>query len=174
MPLPRANPLLTVHRLREVLRYDPLTGVFTQAAPRQGAPFVPGKIVHGVRLKGGYRSMRIDSKSYLAHRLAWLYVHGEWPPHTIDHINLIKDDNRIANLRVATNSEQHRNMPLTRANTSGFKGVTWREKRKKWEANISLPGRRQKFLGYFDTAEEAHAAYTAAAKEHFGKFARAA
>ena len=117
---------------------------------------------------GGYRVIVIDRVPYYAHRLAWLYVHGEHPNGQIDHINGVGADNRITNLRQCSRRENAHNM--RRRNTSGFKGVS-RCSSRKWRAQIRLSGRRI-HLGRYDTAEEAGRAYDAAARLHFGAFAR--
>lgn len=108
-------------------------------------------------------------KSYKAHRLAWLYMHGELPDKSIDHINGLKTDNRIANLRLATNAQQKQNRPRNLNNSSGYKGVARAET--KWRARINANGRHY-YLGRFDTPEDAHNAYVAAAHRLHGEFAR--
>src|SRR5690242_11158228 len=114
---------------------------------------------------------------YYAHRLAWFYVYQVWPKDEIDHINRIPDDNRILNLREANRIENMRNIATPKHNTTGFKGVT-RHKfyPGKFMAQISstteLKRRKTKYLGIFDTAEEAHAAYVAASRELHGEFGR--
>lgn len=153
---------LTQERLKELLHYDPETGIFTNLTQR-------GKVkkgaVAGSKYSTGYICIEIYYKRYQAHRLAWLYVYGEFPANQIDHINEIKDDNRIVNLRSATNLEnQHNVSSLQSNNTSGFRGVFWRKNRKKWKAIIYLNG-RPKHLGHFDTAEEASEAYVTAKRE---------
>lgn len=122
---------------------------------------------HGY-LTGSYRG----SARLLAHRVAWAIFTGEWPRDHIDHVNGIKTDNRLDNLRQATRSENMRNMRLRKNNSSGFKGVHWHRQSKKWRASIWVDGTSQG-LGLFDTPEDAHAAYCEAARIHFGDFARA-
>jgi hypothetical protein len=153
---------LSQERLKELLHYDTETGIFTNLTQR-------GKVkkgtVSGTKYSNGYIYIEIDRKRYRAHRLAWFYVYGEFPTNQIDHINEIKDDNRIVNLRLATNQEnQHNVSSLQLNNTSGFAGVFWRKDRKKWKAIIYLNS-RQKHLGHFDTAEEAYESYLAAKRE---------
>jgi hypothetical protein len=162
---------LTAEYLREVLDYDPETGVFrwrravarnTKAGQEAGVSYPQ---------KGGVMRRRIGVGygRYLAHRLAWLYVHGEWPAGEIDHVNGDPLDNRIVNLRPATRSQQMLNRRVM--NTSGYKGVSYWEARGKWRAQIRFNG-RNKTLGYFLTVEEAAEAYLFAALEHHGDFAR--
>lgn len=153
--------------LRNQYRYDAETGLFTFR--RQVAQVKPGSVA-GYRHPSGYHYVSVGNKRYLAHRLAWLYVHGEWPPEQIDHINRAKADNRIANLRLATASENSRNGSKRRNNTSGFVGVCWDKHKRKWLAHIRSDG-RFKNLGRYASKEEAYAAYVAASKELHGEFA---
>jgi hypothetical protein len=155
-------------RLRELLRYDPATGVFIwliNKSNRVEFGTVAGSIVED----RGYRSIRIDGRPYRAHRLAWLWMTGEWPSHGIDHINGIPGDDRWANLRAATQSQNLANMRKSSRNTSGFKGVFWHSGARKWRARL-----KSIHLGYFDCPAAAHEAYMRAAREHFGEFARSA
>jgi hypothetical protein len=160
---------ITAERLRELLHYDPETGVFTRRVSTNNAYRV-GDIAGGINSQG-YLQIRLDKRLYKAHRLAWLYVHGELPPADVDHINGIKNDNRLGNLRPATRSQNQANMRKHDANTSGYKGVSWNQQHRKWRANIRVNG-RLKYLGAFDGPAEAHAAYLRAAEGGFGEFAR--
>lgn len=146
--------MLTQERLKELLDYDPETGVFvwkvgkgSRAQAGQRAGCGDGK---------GYTQIKIDKKLYLAHRLVWFYAHGRWPKEEIDHINRVKNDNRIDNLREVTHQQQQFN--------KGAKGYYWSKWAKKWMARIKLNG-KMKYIGYYDTEEEASAAYLAAKKE---------
>lgn len=153
---------LTQQYLLEILDYNPDTGVFTNRFTRSNNSKV-GQIV-GTKCDSGYVRITIKEKTYLIHRLAWFYVHGYFPTKHLDHINGIKDDNRIANLREATGSENNQNMAMKRSNTSGFIGVNWCKKSKKWESRIRHDGKRTR-LGYYDTPQEAYAAYLKAKLE---------
>jgi HNH endonuclease len=104
------------------------------------------------------------------HCIAWLLHYGNWPQSEIDHINLIKIDNRICNLREATRQQNVWNSPLRSDNTTGYKGVT-ATKSGKFEAGIKVNGKK-KHLGTFDTELAAHAAYCAEVERRSGKFAR--
>jgi hypothetical protein len=106
---------------------------------------------------------------YRAHRLAWLYVHGEWPRKLIDHIDGDGLNNRIANLRLASAAENIINRVAQSNNASGIKGVSWHKASQKYQAVIHKD-RRQIYLGLFATAEEASAAYTRASFEQHGAF----
>lgn len=159
--------MLTAERLRSLLDYDPATGVFLWRV-RRGPSALAGSIA-GHIIAGGYRLIGVDGTEYYAHRLAWLYVHGAWPTGHIDHQNVTPGDDRISNLREATRSQNLANRPAQSNNTSGLKGVSFHKGAGRWRATI-----QHKYLGLFDTAEEAHAAYRAAASRVFGEFARAA
>jgi hypothetical protein len=125
--------------------------------------------VAGSLNRQGYIRIAIDYKYYLAHRLAWLYVYGEWPSGRLDHRDLDRANNRIANLRPATDMQNCANAKRRVDNSTGFKGVSTRQGR--YIAQINRDGRRI-CLGRFDTPEAAHEAYKAAALKHFGEFAR--
>jgi len=160
--------LLTSQRLRELLEYDRETGVFVWKIDR--GSIVSGSIA-GMLDRRGYLLITVDGHRYMSHRLAWLYVHDEWPAGDIDHKDTIKNHNWIANLRPATNSQNQQNTQLRSHNKSGFKGVYYYRRTGKWQAYIKKDG-AQTHLGYFETAEAAHSAYVAAAKQYFGEYAR--
>ena len=158
------KPEFTQAQLMEALHYDPETGVFTWRNDRQSN--AKAGSVAGFDDTAGYRSIGIGMTTWKAHRLAWFYVHGIWPEALIDHMNQDKLDNRIANLRLATISQNRQNMTKYRSNTSGFKGVHWFKATSRWQAQIKHEGRRY-HLGFFKNAEDAAAAYrTAAARLH--------
>ena len=167
--------MLTAQRLREVLDYSPETGAFRwriDTGKRRRVGNVAGHAAKG-GANDGYVFIRIDRRLYRAHRLAWLYVHGVWPEHEIDHRDLNRANNRIGNLRPATRQQNAANSPLQRNNTSGRKGVRWWSAREKWRAEIHLLG-RSKHLGLYATFEEAVEARRNAEVLHFGQFARVA
>lgn len=151
---------LTLERLRELLHYDPETGIFTRLIGVKGA--AAGRQA-GALDSYGYLRMRIDGKRYKSHRVAWFYVHGKWPAMMLDHINQVKTDNRIVNLREVTASENVQNTSLMANNTSGYRGVTWSKKKHRWKAQITV-NKKRIALGHFDTAESAFMAYAKAAK----------
>ena len=156
--------MITQKRLKELLDYDPETGVFTWRVGRTGT--AKNGSVAGSFDSDGYSQIKVDNRLYKSHRLAWLYVHGEFPLHQIDHINRVRTDNRIENLRPATNLENHQNQSKRRDNTSGVVGVYWHKRDRKWQASIRLNGRHI-HIGCFDTIEKAAAARTRAkAKLH--------
>ena len=143
--------MLTQQKLKELLYYYPETGVFTRLQDRRAVK--KGSVAGSYNTKG-YLKIRIDSKAYLAHRLALLYMTGEFPPDQVDHINRIKDDNRFANLRLVSNLENCHNQSIHKHNTSGITGVCWHKRKKKWTAYIWVNNKRI-HLGYYDTIEEA-------------------
>lgn len=123
----------------------------------------------------GYWRIGIGGLRIFAHRLAWVYMTGAWPPKEIDHIDGNPENNAFANLRLATRSENRMNTRSKKNRAIRLKGVTFKadKQRKPWRATIVIGGKQQ-FLGYFATPEDAHAAYATKAVEVFGDFARAA
>lgn len=160
--------MLDATTLRELLNYNAETGTFTWRV-RMG-PNAPEESKTGCANKRGNVRIKIKGRHYLAHRLAWLYVHGEWPPDEIDHINGIRSDNRIVNLRPATRSQNQRNIGRRSDNSSGVKGVTWHKHARKWQAQIQTNGKNV-YLGRFDNVSDAAEAYSRAAAERHGEFA---
>lgn len=167
----RERDNMVASTVRAILDYSPADGVF-RWKQKISRKVIVGKIA-GTINGGGYRQIQIAGTMCRASRLAWLYVHGEWPPDQIDHINGNRADDRIANLRLADQSQNNANRRAPRTNTSGLKGVSFIPQSGKWQAHIQWR-RAQKNLGSFPTAEEAHAAYVAAARALFGDFVRAA
>ena len=164
--MPKNHPELTAERLREILSYDPITGVFhwlIDASRR-----VKKGHVAGCKSVEGYLLIGINGRVYRAHRLAWLYVHGRWPSDLLDHRNGIPSDNWIKNLREATNADNGQNCAVQRNNTSGRPGVCWDIRRGKWRAYIKLDGKLRN-LGRFDTIDDAAGA-RAKAKAAFHQF----
>lgn len=164
---------ITPEQAADLLSYDPETGVIRWRVHR-GRYHCKGKVAGSLR-KDGYINIRVGAGGggfVLAHRMAWVLAHGEWPAEFVDHINGDRSDNRLCNLRLAT--KQQNNANSASVNKTGFRGVTYvpqRKATKKFMASIRVDG-KGKTLGYFHTAEEAHAAWAAAAKKRHGKFAR--
>lgn len=144
--------MLTQQRLKELLHYDPETGLFKWIVSRRGVP-KKGSVT-GWYDKDGYHLITIDYKRYQAHRLAFLYMTGTFPTDQVDHINRIKDDNRFDNLRLVSNLENGHNKSIHKNNTSGVTGVDWYKQKKKWRARIRV-NYKQIHLGLYGTIEEA-------------------
>ncbi len=154
--------MVTQERLKQLLDYDPETGEFVWINPPVGW-LQPGDRTGASHDRDGYLRIGIDGRRYKAHRLAWLFVHGVWPAGEIDHINRVKHDNRISNLRDATVGENRQNITARRTNTSGAKGVSWHKHSMKWRACIRSNG-RQISLGYYCSFDAAVAARQRAEK----------
>lgn len=142
---------LTQERLKELLDYDPLKGIFTwKVSPSNNVK------VGDIAGKGkgtGYSRVSIDNRSYLTHRLVWLYYFG-YMPEEVDHINHDRYDNRFCNLRAVSHLENCRNESKKINNTSGYTGVTWHKRAKKWLAQIMVQG-KNRYLGLYKDKEEA-------------------
>jgi hypothetical protein len=146
--------LASYARVAELLSYDPLTGIFTWKIAPGGRQDLSGKVAGCLR-QGRYSVIYIDGKEYKAHRLAWLLYTGSWPKAQIDHINRIRHDNRIENLREATKSENQINSAMYRNNKSGYRGVCFHKATGKWQAEVKR-NKKPNYLGVFETAEEAY------------------
>lgn len=130
------DEMITQKRLKELLHYDPETGVFTRkhrSSNRINVGDAAGCIHHS-----GYRHIRVEGKTYIAHRLAWLFIDGYMPEFQIDHLNGIRDDNRFKNLRHVSNICNAQNAKISSNNTSSFPGVIWNKKNKKWVAKARI------------------------------------
>ena len=181
---------LTAEQLRSILHYDPDTGLFRW---REGIDHWRAGMLAGTKMRTRttgndyvviaigttsrgiydreYVAIGIQKRVYRAHRLAWLYVYGEWPDRQVDHINTDSLDNRIVNLRLATTAENSRNRGRRVDNTSGIKGVSWAKRSRKWLAHLGHNGKLL-HLGLFDTIEEAKAVREEAARRLQGEFYR--
>lgn len=159
--------MLTADRLREVLDYDPDTGFFTWRVSN-GRRAIKGHEAGFIHAKG-YRRIKIDGRLYEAHRLAFLYVTGEWPEHGVDHRDMDPSNNAWGNLRPATPSQNAANS--IRAGRDLPKGVT--HVRGGYQAKISARGEAI-YLGTYATPSAAHGVYAAAARDLHGEFARVA
>lgn len=147
------RPGVRAEQLREVLSYEPETGRFYWRIRRKR---VTVGAAAGTLHHLGYVHIHVLGHKYLAHRLAWLYVHGEWPSGQIDHINGDRADNRLVNLRVTTQRQNTQNQAVHRAGR--LFGCCYHKPKKRWIAKIRIQG-RMTFLGYYDTEQEAHEAY---------------
>lgn len=162
----------SAHIVRDVLDYDPSTGIVTRkfktrkskAGTPVGASSDYGRMVACLKLDGVWRM-------YKVHHLAWVIFYGEWPLMDVDHEDTNPANNRIKNLRLATDSQNLGNSRTPITNKSGKKGVSWHAGGKKWQAHVRIEGVNQ-YLGLFDTVDAAHAAYRRAATQGRGQFAR--
>lgn len=158
--------MITQIELKELLDYDPNTGIFRWKKTTSYKK-LNGQIA-GYNNGRGYYRISINNKKYMAHRLAWLYMTGNWPNEYIDHINGIGTDNRFCNLRQATQKENLQNARIRNDNTSGYTGVYWFQSRNKWVSKIWFNG-KSIHLGYFDDPAIAYQAYLDA-KQKYHKF----
>jgi hypothetical protein len=159
----RAKADLTIDRLKELLTYHPVSGVFTWNTKPNPSTRI-GSIAGHVE-RNGYRRIRLDRVVFLAHRLAIFYVLGAWPKADVDHVNGRRDDNRFSNLREAEKFENQQNRPIDPKNTSGFPGVSESKRDGKFRADIQLQGKHI-FLGSFGLAVEAAEAYRSAKSKY--------
>lgn len=164
----KPKPLPSMSRLAELLDYDAETGVFYWKKDRNWnskAGFAAGHLA-----PDGYIHLKIDGARFLAHRVAW-FMSYKTEPLVIDHADCDKQNNRLANLRNGTQSDNCANSKMRSTSNSPFKCVQWRKKDRLWQARICVRGKRRS-LGHFTTAEAAAAAYRAAAIVEFGEYAR--
>ena len=162
--------MVTQERLKYLFSYNAETGHLIRKVSTSSNAIAgnrSGSLDNGT----GYRRLRLDSKIYQEHRIIWLLVKGSFPPDYIDHINGVKDDNRLCNLREATNAENQYNQGNRSNNTSGFKGVSYHKRSGKYIANITIHG-HQKYLGLHETIKEAHTAYCEASLKYHKEFSR--
>lgn len=162
------NPDLTQERLKSILHYDPETGVFTwRIVTPNGAGQVGKKA--GVPTHNGYESIVFEYEKYLAHRLAWFYVTGEWPVGDLDHADRDRSNNRFKNLRPCSRSNNRMNSGVSVRNTSGVKGVRWNKFRNRWTAVITK-NYKIMHVGHFKEFDDAVAARRDAELRLFGEF----
>jgi hypothetical protein len=159
--------VITHEELINLINYDPLSGIMTWKVERYKAP--KGEEC-GWLTDQGYRSVKVLSKTYLVHRLAWFYMTSNWPKELIDHKNGNRTDNRFENLREATRQQNGRNGRRHKDNKCGYKGVRWHKAAQKWVAQIGVEGKRL-HIGSFDKIEDAVDAYRKSAILHYGEFA---
>lgn len=161
--------LPSIEYLHKRLRYEPETGKLfwrdCEEMSKQWRKRHDGKEAFISHNGCGYLRGQLNGKYFFAHRVIFALNHGQWPADQIDHINGIRTDNRISNLRVVNNSENARNQSMKKSNTSGVCGVCWDKSKKKWQARIVVDG-RFKHLGYFTTIETAAASREEASRQH--------
>lgn len=162
--------MVSRERLLELFQYDAETGNLVRKIGRSGPKARAGDVAGRVTDKG-YVRLYVDGSPYSAHRLIWFIKYGEYVEE-IDHINGIKSDNRIENLRSVTRSQNRMNVGAYSNNKSGVRGVSWSKANNKWKAQIQKDGRKIG-IGYFSSIDEAKEAYMKAASKHHGEYARA-
>lgn len=161
-------PIATLHKY---LRYDSETGqIWWIKRPSSTAKLDRPA---GYVKSDGYLEVRIAGERIFTHRIAWALSYGKWPKQQLDHINMIRSDNRIVNLREASVADNNRNRIVQKNNRLGIKGVAFKSEGNCYQARIMV-NKKSHYLGRFSTAEEAARAYALAAAEHHGEFARAA
>lgn len=159
-----STPILTAELARKLLAYDRASGVLVRKVSLTNSVKV-GDVAGSINKKG-YISVCVGGRYYLAHRVIWLMEHGQWPTEQLDHINGVKTDNRLCNLRSVDNATNAQNKPAKSArSSSGLLGVSWMSAAKKWRAQIQVRG-RVVYLGLFTDKEAAHAAYVEAKRRH--------
>jgi hypothetical protein len=158
---------VTQQRLKELVTYNPQSGQLFWRLNRRGQK--PAGTEAGTLAQDGYIKIRIDGLSYQAHRLIWLYAYGEWPKEEIDHIDLVKSNNALLNLREASHTQNMQNVASRKK--EGKKGAHFDKRRNHWYSSIRIQG-KQKRIGTFPTERLAHKAYMAASKKYHGDFSR--
>lgn len=155
---------LTKEQILSRFTFDKETGIFRFRSDEKRKK--AGDIA-GFKTIYGYIQIAFGKKRYFAHRLAWVVVYGKWPETELDHINRIRDDNRIENLRITTHSINLFNQKLRADNKSGYRRVSLHRPTGKWTAHITAHG-KSKYLGYFDDPKDAYAAYMKARADLLG------
>lgn len=161
--------MITQDYLKSKLNYNAETGIFTWKVNANRRLAKTGDVAGGLN-NLGYHRITLQSKTYLSHRLAWLYVYG-YMPKVIDHINGNPSDNRICNLRIATFAENSFNAKLSSKNKTGLKGICWNKFAKKWMAYIRT-NNENNHLGYFDDFFNACCAIFSERNKAHGDFAK--
>lgn len=159
---------ISQNRIKEVLNYNPNTGIFTWAKKMSNRN--KGSLA-GTKLNTGYIQIQIDGSFWLAHRLAWLYIYGNIPKE-IDHINQVKSDNKICNLRPVEHWQQIHNSKYSKKSKYGYRGISPKlnSKINPWRAHTKIMG-KYKYLGAFPTKERAAQAYNDAIIARYGALA---
>lgn len=161
--------MITQERIKELFDYRDDGNLVRKVTVQSRS--MAGQVAGGVTGEGRVL-VSVDYRRYKAHRLVWLWHHGTMPPE-IDHIDGNPSNNRIENLRAVTHAQNMKNSKMPVTNTTGYKGVRYHKGNAKWTAQISI-NNRSKYLGSFESPEDAAEAYRSAAREHYGEFARIA
>ncbi len=158
---------VTAERVRYLFNYEPSTGRLIRRV-NAGYRARKGSIAGGMS-RHGYRIVRVDGIVFMAHRIVWMHVHGEWPAKTLDHINGDRSDNRLENLRLADQYENGYNRKVSRRSSTGVLGVYWENTRLKFSASINFRGKTYN-LGRYSYLKEAVAARKQAEQRLYGEF----
>lgn len=158
-----------IDMLRKIFHYNSETGEFRYKYSRGSAS--KGSLAGIIDTADGYRVIRVLGRQYAAHRVAFALTYNRWPQPLCDHINGDKLDNRIVNLREATHTDNLCNSRTPKSNKSGYKGVHWHKRDKRWRARVKL-NRKEYVCGHFKTVEEAAQAVAKKRQELHGEFAR--
>jgi len=163
------DDLITQDVIKNILEYNQYSGKFIwkNCAGRRKR----NGDTAGFKDSQGYVKIKIFGKSHFAHRVAFIYMTGRSPVEEIDHVNLVKDDNKWSNLREATRLQNSMNKWKRKHNRSGFKGVSFHKRCKKWVAQIQK-NKKCYHLGYYKTPQEAYSIYIREALRQHGKFAQ--
>lgn len=157
---------MSIGDFRDLIGYNPETGILTAKVNFNGRQ--AGSVI-GSQTSGGYYSTQLFGKKYFVHRIAWLIHYGEWPAMNIDHINGVKTDNRIENLRLCSVSQNHFNKPTQKNNTTGVKGVCWSKRDKSYVASVQCNGKKYS-AGYHKDIESAKNAVMSLRERLAGEF----
>lgn len=154
--------MLTQERLKELLEYNPETGIFIWKVSLNRHIKIGTRVGH--LNQNGRRYIKFNKQRYFAHRLVWFYVYGEWPEHEIDHRDGNPDNNRLDNLRLANRSENQQNIKKYINNSSGYIGVSLNKDKKTWRARIAI-NKKEIHIGTFVNPLDAFEAYLSAKKK---------
>lgn len=154
---------LTHKRLKELVDYDPESGYFSWKFGRPGASM---GVRCGTVKKAGYTILTLDRTLFRAHRVAWFFVHGEWPKDEIDHINRMRSDNRLANLRIADRSKNGFNKPVRSDSKIGVKNVSYDQETGVYYVRLVIDKKPFNFGGFATIGEAAACAATERLKHH--------
>lgn len=153
----------------EAFVYDPNTGYLLRS--KTTSRYAAGDRADTLDRWSGYCKVCIGGEQHMAHRIAWLLHTGHLPPEIMDHKNMVKDDNRLCNLREATVQLNNQNIGKHPLNKSGFKGVHWHKYSKQFYAEIKV-NKKHIHLGSFNNPRDAHKAYCEASRKYHGEFGR--
>ena len=164
MPRVEEKEMIDQETVKKLFHYDAESGMllWRNGNSRNVKPWQEATSSNG----HGYYNVKIDGKSYLVHRLIWLYVHGNFPEQDIDHKNRVRNDNRLCNLRDVSRTDNAQNISLPSHNKSGHIGVSWYAKQNKWTVYVKV-NKKNKWLGYYKNLDDAVAARKVGEKKYY-------